>query len=310
MSSISPLTTMAESLYKSSYAAFFVALADVEQTYLVTNPILAPHARYYVREMRIKAYQQLLESYRSLTLERMSRSFGVSEAFIDRDLSRFIASGRIACTIDKVSGVITTDKLSSQNKTAIYEQFLKQGDLLLSGMLQQSLSCRADPPRHAQTPPCRWIALSPGSRDVVFQVDGMQEVCTFLCGGLKHLCRTADPIEPGRPSQAGFNTVGVVLVFIVQTLSNGVTSQASTSAVPEWVVVSSDNTVQPDSGQYSTRWTVISLASACPARRLWRGHGRVLEGHRLSSPRRMPASITNTHILHGDSCNASGVDSR
>lgn len=49
------------------------------------------------------------------------------------DLSRFIASGRIACTIDKVSGVITTDKLSSQNKTTMYEQFIKQGDLLLSG---------------------------------------------------------------------------------------------------------------------------------------------------------------------------------
>lgn len=136
---------MTESLYKSSYAAFFVALAEVEQTYLIPNPILAPHARYYVREMRIKAYQQLLESYRSLTLERMSRSFGVSEAFVDRcvhvnqtlltfsDLSRFIANGRISCTIDKVSGVITTDKLSTQNKTVIYEQFLKQGDLLLSG---------------------------------------------------------------------------------------------------------------------------------------------------------------------------------
>lgn len=49
------------------------------------------------------------------------------------DLSRFIANGRIACTIDKVSGVITTDKLSSQNKTALYEQLIKQGDLLLSG---------------------------------------------------------------------------------------------------------------------------------------------------------------------------------
>lgn len=78
---------MVEALYKSSYASFFVALADVEQRYLVTNPILAPHARYYIREMRIKAYQQLLESYRSLTLERMSRSFGVSEAFIDRWVS-------------------------------------------------------------------------------------------------------------------------------------------------------------------------------------------------------------------------------
>lgn len=171
VSSITPLTTMADSLYKSSYAAFFVALADVEQTYLVTNPILAPHARYYVREMRIKAYQQLLESYRSLTLERMSRSFGVSEAFIDRDLSRFIASGRIACTIDKVSGVITTDKLSSQNKTAIYEQFLKQGDLLLSGMLQSRNIAKANPPRHAQAPPRCRIDASRGTVEVVAIVD-------------------------------------------------------------------------------------------------------------------------------------------
>jgi hypothetical protein len=87
ISSITQLANMTESLYKSSYAAFFVALAEVEQAYLIPNPILAPHARYYVREMRIKAYQQLLESYRSLTLERMSRSFGVSEAFVDRYVS-------------------------------------------------------------------------------------------------------------------------------------------------------------------------------------------------------------------------------
>jgi 26S proteasome regulatory subunit N7 len=84
IATIPELSKMTESLYKSSYAAFFVALAEVEQKYLIPNPLLAPHARYYVREMRIKAYTQLLESYRSLTLERMSRSFGVSEAFIDR----------------------------------------------------------------------------------------------------------------------------------------------------------------------------------------------------------------------------------
>lgn len=124
---------MTDSLYKSNYAQFFLSLADVEQTYLITNPIVAPHARYYVREMRIRAYQQLLESYRSLTMERMCRSFGVSETFMDRDLSRFIASGRLSCTIDKVSGVITTNKLQGQNKTAAYEQVVKQGDVLLSG---------------------------------------------------------------------------------------------------------------------------------------------------------------------------------
>ncbi|ORY34218.1 26S proteasome subunit RPN7-domain-containing protein [Naematelia encephala] len=128
---LSHLATMTDSLYKSNYSQFFLSLAEVEQTYLLPDPLLAPHARYYVREMRIKAYQQLLESYQSLTLERMCRSFGVSETFMDRDLSRFIATGRLACTIDKVSGVIATNKMAGQNKTVVYEQVLKQGDQLL-----------------------------------------------------------------------------------------------------------------------------------------------------------------------------------
>ncbi|WWC58103.1 uncharacterized protein I303_100638 [Kwoniella dejecticola CBS 10117] len=132
VTSIPQLQKMTESLYKSNYADFFVALAEVEQIYLLTNPLLAPHAKFYIREMRIKSYSQLLESYRSLTLERMAKTFGVSEAFIDRDLSRFISSGRLNCTIDKVSGIITTQKLENQNKGMVYEQVLKQGDILLS----------------------------------------------------------------------------------------------------------------------------------------------------------------------------------
>ena len=140
ISSMPHLASMTEALNKSNYTQFFLALAEVEKTYLAPNPWLAPHARYYVREMRIKAYAQLLESYRSLTIERMARSFGVSEGYIDRDLSRFIANGRLSCTIDKVSGVITTNKLASQNKTAIYEQVVKQGDMLLSGELRLWLS--------------------------------------------------------------------------------------------------------------------------------------------------------------------------
>jgi 26S proteasome regulatory subunit N7 len=124
---------MTESLYKSNYAQFFRSLAQVEQQYLIPNPLFAPHARFYVREMRIKAYTQLLESYSSLTLERMCRSFDVSEAFMDRDLSKFIASGRLSCTIDKVAGVVATNKLATKDKGVVYEQVIKQGDILLSG---------------------------------------------------------------------------------------------------------------------------------------------------------------------------------
>jgi 26S proteasome regulatory subunit N7 len=42
------------------------------------------HYTYYVREMRIIGYNQLLESYSSLTLKYMADAFGVSNIFIDK----------------------------------------------------------------------------------------------------------------------------------------------------------------------------------------------------------------------------------
>jgi len=50
------------------------------------------HYAYYIREMKIKAYAQLLESYRSLTLEYMAEAFGVTEDYMDSDLSRSVTS--------------------------------------------------------------------------------------------------------------------------------------------------------------------------------------------------------------------------
>jgi len=70
---------------------------------------MSPHVGYFCKEMRIIAYSQLLESYKSLQLERVASSFGVSVDFIDNELSRFIASGRLSCKIDKVGGVVETN---------------------------------------------------------------------------------------------------------------------------------------------------------------------------------------------------------
>ncbi|KAK6905196.1 26S proteasome regulatory subunit N7 [Kwoniella mangroviensis CBS 8886] len=132
-STITELYTMVESLYKSNYSQFFVSLAEVEQKYLLVNPLLIKHSRYYIREMRIKAYSQLLESYKSLTLEKMSNLFGVSENYLDKDLNKFISNGRLNCKIDKVDGIIVTSKdMHDQNKSLVYDQVVKQGDILLS----------------------------------------------------------------------------------------------------------------------------------------------------------------------------------
>lgn len=130
------LRTYTQSLYNGNYKAFFEALAQVEQTYLLPSRLLNAHARYYVREMRIIAYAQLLESYRSVTLRSMADAFGVTDAFIDRELSRFISSGRLPAVIDKVHGVIETRRPDSKN--AQYNQIIKDGDVLLNQLQKLS----------------------------------------------------------------------------------------------------------------------------------------------------------------------------
>lgn len=118
------------SLYACEYGNFFCALADVEQTHILTSRALHKHARYYVREMRIIAYSQLLESYQSLSIDNMATAFGVSGDFIDSELSRFIATGRLPAMIDKVHGIVETRR--PDHKNAQYTKIIKEGDVLLS----------------------------------------------------------------------------------------------------------------------------------------------------------------------------------
>jgi len=130
------LADLIKNLYESHYDKFFVALATLEQSFLLPSRLLSPHARFYVREMRILAYNQLLQSYHSLTLDSLARSFGVSIEFVDSELSRFIASGRLHCTIDKVNGVVETNRPAIKN--AQYETVVRQGDILLNSVQRLS----------------------------------------------------------------------------------------------------------------------------------------------------------------------------
>jgi len=117
------------SLYECRYSDFFIRLATIEKV-LKEDRLLHAHYKFYVREMRIKAYRQLLESYSSLTLNYMAQSFGVTSEFVDRELHRFIAAGRLHCKIDKVAGVVETCR--PDNKNWKYQSTIKQGDHLLN----------------------------------------------------------------------------------------------------------------------------------------------------------------------------------
>jgi len=123
------LQILLNSFYNCNYGPFLVALADITDV-IKKNRFLSPHAEYFSKEMRVLAYSQMLESYKSVQIGNMATAFGVSPNFLDRELSRFIASGRLHAKIDKVGGIVETNRPDSKN--AQYQAFIKQGDLMLN----------------------------------------------------------------------------------------------------------------------------------------------------------------------------------
>jgi 26S proteasome regulatory subunit N7 len=157
------LGALLTSFYEGRYADFMQALVDIYPA-IAKDAFLHTHVAYYVREMRVAAYVQFLESYkrsaalaqffrvtraclksvsatllprcfssllpRSVTMDGMARAFGVTLPFLDRELSRFISSGRLNARIDAVAGVVETRRPDSKN--AQYLSLLKTGDALLN----------------------------------------------------------------------------------------------------------------------------------------------------------------------------------
>ncbi|KAJ4393689.1 proteasome regulatory particle subunit [Gnomoniopsis smithogilvyi] len=138
----SPLAMLVSSLYSGRYKTFFQALANVEEQFLTQDRYLHEHKNWFIREMRLRAYQQLLQSYRVVGLESMASQFGVTVDFLDRDLAKFIAGGRIPCTIDRVSGkgVIETNRPDDKNKQ--YQDVVRQGDQLITKLQKYGQAVR------------------------------------------------------------------------------------------------------------------------------------------------------------------------
>ncbi|KAL6997023.1 proteasome regulatory particle subunit [Sarracenia purpurea var. burkii] len=123
------LSEFLNSLYDCQYKSFFSAFAGLTEQ-IKLDRYLHPHFRYYMREVRTVVYSQFLESYKSVTIEAMAKAFGVTVEFIDLELSRFIAAGKLHCKIDKVAGVLETNRPDAKN--ALYQATIKQGDFLLN----------------------------------------------------------------------------------------------------------------------------------------------------------------------------------
>eukprot|EP00834_Sanchytrium_tribonematis_P004344 NODE_208_length_12861_cov_0.800972.p6 type:complete len:292 gc:universal NODE_208_length_12861_cov_0.800972:3332-4207(+) len=71
-----------QSLYLCNYGDFFLKLSDIEE-YMEKHWFLSLHLKYYIKEMKLKAYQQVLTSYQSIHIHHLARLFGVSNDYIE-----------------------------------------------------------------------------------------------------------------------------------------------------------------------------------------------------------------------------------
>lgn len=118
------------SLYECRYADWsvsFVGLLDE----IRADKYLQPHIRYITRAMRLVAYKQFLLSYKSVTIAMMAQAFGVTEEFMETELSAFISAGKLHCKIDRINRFVESNKLEDP-RNALYGRIIKQGDLLLN----------------------------------------------------------------------------------------------------------------------------------------------------------------------------------
>ena len=125
-----PIRQYVEAFYNCTYDQFFVMLAQLESQRLKFDRYIAPHYAFYSRAMRLKAYEQFLTPYKTVRLDMMAKDFGVSMAFIDRELHRLISTSQLNCRIDAVRGIIEMNH--PDNKNHLYKAVMRDGDILLN----------------------------------------------------------------------------------------------------------------------------------------------------------------------------------
>ncbi|RCN46202.1 PCI domain protein [Ancylostoma caninum] len=101
-----PVREYLEAYYGCQYDRFFIQLAALESERFKFDRYLAPHFNYYSRGMRLRAYEQFLTPYKTVRIDMMARDFGVSRAFIDKELHRLIAAGQLHCRQVFISRII------------------------------------------------------------------------------------------------------------------------------------------------------------------------------------------------------------
>lgn len=96
---------LAQSIYNCYYNKVFAHLVSFS-AHFQNDIFIGEKIYFFMNEIKIRSYNQLLESYSSIGLESMALAFGVSEEYLEEDLSKFLVNERMKCVIDKVDKMV------------------------------------------------------------------------------------------------------------------------------------------------------------------------------------------------------------
>lgn len=129
------LSQFLNNLYNCRYHDFFLSLINV-MTLIKQDRLLEVHSNFMLHQYRFIAYEQFLRPYQSVKLKNMSKEFGLSTTFLEKDLCNYITEGILNCVIDTIDGIITIKRFHSNDYN--FKQIIKKGDHLFN--LLQKLS--------------------------------------------------------------------------------------------------------------------------------------------------------------------------
>jgi len=116
-------------LVKCDYINYFQLLLRV-MDFMKQDLLLHEHVYTYFRAMRLRGYTQYFVVYKTSTLAQLADVFGVSLEFVDRDIADFIYNGKLQGKINKVEGVVSSERGDPVNDE--YHKIIKLGDNLLN----------------------------------------------------------------------------------------------------------------------------------------------------------------------------------
>lgn len=123
------LKRFTQTIFESNYKQFFEVLIDLNSEVLMKDILLSKHRPFLLKRARIVIFSLFLESYKTIRLNKMAASFGISVEFLDKELADLISQKYLNCKIDKVNLIV--ESIVVDKRSDVYKEVEKRGDELV-----------------------------------------------------------------------------------------------------------------------------------------------------------------------------------